>query len=419
MIANIDNDKVKRQFVNSIIEISSTTGCHVIAEGVETQEEYATARKLGAGFAQGYYFAKPSSEPEQSINGELFRNPHQRPVINRKNSVARLLKPMASVDSSTCVEEAAEIFMRDPDIQTVAVLLDQQAIGLLIRSRFMNMYAHRFGRDLYGKKPVYQFVEKNILCFEASTPLDVVSKRLTNALDVHPDEFLLSENGKFLGKGTLLDLLKAITQQQIEMARYANPLTLLPGNVPIMQEIRQRLQAEQAFTAVYCDLDNFKPYNDCYGYSKGDEVILTVGRLLREHCHDVTDFVGHIGGDDFLLLLDWDNWEATCQRIVSAFNEAIALHYNLEDRRNGCFMAMDRHNQERCFPLISISLGAVPVNAVDFPQTLDTINAAATAAKSAAKKTKGSSISIIAPESASKYLIPEDPDFHPLPARAC
>ncbi len=404
-IADVNNDKVKRQFVNSIIDISRTIGCQVITEGVETEAEYAAVRNLGADFAQGYYFARPTAQPIHSIEPDLFRAEQDRPLMAHKNTAASLLKPMPSIDASCTVNQAADIFLRAPTLQTIAVLSSQQPMGLLLRNNFMNMYAHRFGPDLHGKKPVSLFVEKNILCFDTSTPLEMLSKRLTNAEHAHVDDFVLMEQGVYSGKGTLLDLLKAITHQQIETARYANPLSMLPGNVPIMQELQRRLTRQTPFVATYCDLDHFKPYNDTYGYSKGDEVIFLLSNILRRKIRLDLDFVGHIGGDDFILFLDCDDWQKICEDILSQFKTEIPLHYSVEDRRNGYFIANDRHDEPRSFPIMSLSIGAVFVSAADFPQTTDTISKVVTSAKSLAKRKAGNSLAICALAPIARQLV--------------
>jgi len=396
-ISGVDKDKVKRQFMNSIMEISRTLGCHVIAEGVETKEEYRVIRKLDVGFSQGYYFARPDSDPKIKLDPALFRTQEERAVIARKNTAASLLKPKRCIESTCSVNEAIEMFIHTPTLNTIAVVFNEQPAGLLLRNQLMSLYAHRFGPEIYGKKPVYQFIEKNHLCFESNTPLEIISKRLTKALDVYVDEFILVEKGRYKGMGTLLDLLQAITQQQIEMARYANPLTMLPGNVPIMNELQRRLNSQQPFVAAYCDLDQFKPYNDSYGYAKGDEVILMFTEILRRNVCNKSDFIGHIGGDDFIIFFSGEDWEQICNNILAEFAAEIPLRYSVEDRHNNCVIANGRDNQARCFPLISLSIGSVKLTEKDIPQTSDSISKAITDAKGMAKNKAGNSFVITSP----------------------
>lgn len=398
-ISGIDTDNVKRQFVKHIVEISRSTNCTVIAEGIETEAEYATVRKLGADFAQGYYFARPQADPVRRLSPDLFRNGLARPSARSKNQVGSLLKPMSAVESTCTVNQATEIFMRSSEIHALAVLVDKQPMGILIRSRFMEMIAHRYGRELHGKKPVYVVAEKNVLVFDIATSLEVVSKRLTHAMDAYVDEFILVEDGELCGKGTLLDLLQAITQRQIETARYANPLTMLPGNVPIMQEIHCRLDNKRGFAVVYCDLDNFKTYNDAYGFATGDEIILAFGKLLSANCSSSENFVGHIGGDDFIVVMDLEGWQEKCQKILRDFRKDIQRRYRIH---NACSDTCDTaRTGEASFgrPLITLSMGAVVVVDADFPLTYEDISTAVSLAKSRAKRVDDDALVFVSPAS--------------------
>ena len=123
------------------------------------------------------------------------------------------------------------------------------------------------------------------------------------------DGFILTEQGCYLGIAETQDLMVQITEMQISSARYANPLTQLPGNVPVNEHTERLLQKGSLFTACYVDIDHFKPYNDIYGYRRGDEIIQMLGRILVETCDERVDFVGHIGGDDFVILLQSPDWQ--------------------------------------------------------------------------------------------------------------
>ena len=111
----------------------------------------------------------------------------------------------------------------------------------------------------------------------------------------------MTENDVYRGMGNYLDLLKDLTEMKISFAKHMNPLSNLPGNVPISQQISSFIDSAENFTVCYFDLDHFKPYNDTYGFSKGDEVIRKVSELLCQHSCENNDFVGHVGGDDFVV----------------------------------------------------------------------------------------------------------------------
>lgn len=388
-LAGIDSDRVKYQFVRSILEIGHSLGCQVIAEGVETAQEYAVVRRLGAGFAQGYHFARPSANPPLTAAPDWFRNAESRHLEHRGSTAACLLKPMASVSIEDCVDVAAAVFLQDSKVQSVAVLHEDEPVGVLLRTSFMNRYASRFGRELYGRQPVGRFVDKDFLTFDVATPLEIISKRLTGTPGIYVDEFVLTDAGRFHGRGTLLDLLQHITRRRIKAARHANPLTRLPGNIAILGHLDQLLNKGDPFAVAYFDLDHFKPFNDSYGYSRGDRVILLLADILRRELDSSRDFIGHIGGDDFVVFFQRPDWAADCQRVLDQFDQQVVGEYSLEAQRRGCLTTPD--SDARCWPLISLSIGALEV---PDPAGLDadTVTMQVTAAKRAAKQIAGSTL---------------------------
>ncbi|MFC1708436.1 response regulator [Candidatus Omnitrophota bacterium] len=142
----------------------------------------------------------------------------------------------------------------------------------------------------------------------------------------------------------------------------ANPLTRLPGNISILNEIQKRIDQGSKFSVCYIDLDKFKAYNDKYGFERGDEVIKESARILirtMKAIGNVDDFIGHIGGDDFVAITTPDKVDALCQEIIEDFDKASLALYSEEDRKAGFILAKDRQGIERKIPLISISIGVV------------------------------------------------------------
>jgi diguanylate cyclase (GGDEF)-like protein len=145
----------------------------------------------------------------------------------------------------------------------------------------------------------------------------------------------------------------------------ANPLTGLPGNISIEAEIKRRMDLGAAFCIVYSDADNFKAFNDKYGFEKGDGVIRLVAVLLRSAITDIgnnDDFIGHIGGEDFVLITTPDKLKDVTDKIIQDFDSLIPCQYDEETRSKGFIMGLNRQNQEFKFPIMSISLGALCVN---------------------------------------------------------
>ena len=160
--------------------------------------------------------------------------------------------------------------------------------------------------------------------------------------------------------------------RRTSIALDANPLTRLPGNVTILNEIESRLAKGGVFAVCYADLDKFKAYNDKYGFEHGDDVIRATARCIiqavKQHGNP-SDFIGHIGGDDFVIVCKTETAEPICAQIVKDFGAVAPTFYSEEDRARGYIIGKDRQGNEHQIPIISISIGIVtnqhrPINHV-------------------------------------------------------
>jgi GGDEF domain-containing protein len=141
-----------------------------------------------------------------------------------------------------------------------------------------------------------------------------------------------------------------------------NPLSKLPGNTSIQNAIEQSLGKSMA--VCYIDINNFKPYNDTYGFSRGDEVIRMVARIMSNSVRESRDggFAGHVGGDDFVFIVPLEHAEAVCKRIIANFSIIVSDLFGEEDKARGYYMAKDRRGVEQRFPLLGISIAVVPTS---------------------------------------------------------
>jgi diguanylate cyclase (GGDEF)-like protein len=153
-----------------------------------------------------------------------------------------------------------------------------------------------------------------------------------------------------------------MTLRRTERDLGANPLTRLPGNVSILNELSARLEKNSLFAVAYLDLDKFKSYNDKYGFEFGDEVIRETARILIKTIQEQgnpDDFIGHIGGDDFVIITTPEKVENICEQIIEQFKQASPSFYNEEDRKRGYIIARDRKGNEERVSLLSVSIGVV------------------------------------------------------------
>jgi diguanylate cyclase (GGDEF)-like protein len=191
------------------------------------------------------------------------------------------------------------------------------------------------------------------------------------------DGFIATENGRYAGLGTGDQLVRSVTETRIEAARHANPLTFLPGNIPISQHIERLLKKQVRFVACYADLNHFKPFNDHYGYWRGDEMIRLVARTAMEQCDSQRDFLGHVGGDDFILLFQSADWRARCERLVQDFEIRALAMFDEDARRVGGIQGEDRYGVPRFFPCTTLSIGAVAIDGSQFSRAEEVANLAA------------------------------------------
>ena len=193
------------------------------------------------------------------------------------------------------------------------------------------------------------------------------------------DGFIVTENGRYVGLGTGEQLVRCVTETRIEAARHANPLTFLPGNIPITQHIQRLLNSGVDFVACYADLNNFKPFNDQYGYWRGDEMIRLVARLALAHCDARRDFVGHVGGDDFIILYQSADWQTQCECLVAEFAERAIALFDADARAAGGIQTDDRYGVSRFFSLTTISIGAVKIGRDEYASAEQVASVAARA----------------------------------------
>ena len=178
--------------------------------------------------------------------------------------------------------------------------------------------------------------------------------------------------------------------------RRVSPLTGLPGNVQIQTEIKKRLLKKEEFAILYFDLDNFKSYNDLYGFAKGDEIIKFTAKTITRNVHSSNSescFVGHIGGDDFIAIVENANYEEICKNVIKEFDENVLQYFTLEDAERGYVEVANRRGIIEQFPLTSISIGVVDVDKGRFKNAIE-IGEVGAQVKHVSKTIVGSSYAI-------------------------
>lgn len=402
-VSGIDQDTLKFKLVKAMSEIAEACHATLIAEGIETSGEFITLRDLGIACGQGYFIARPAPEPpptpQENIIDLLDRGTiavfPQTATQSRGQSIAALTRSVVAASPSDDNESIYARFEENEQLYAIPVI-DALArpIGMLNRHRLIERFARPYQRELYARKPCTHFMDRFPLVCDKTTPIHQVGKLLGEGQRQHlHDGVIVTDNGSYLGIAESGDVMSRITEMQIHSARYANPLTQLPGNVPINEHITRLLDAQQNFVACHVDIDHFKPYNDIYGYRRGDDVIQFLGRLLLECSDQRLDFTGHIGGDDFVVLFQSADWHTRCKTLLERFDREILGFIDHADLQRGHFVAEDRRGVLTHHTFPSLSIGSVVATQPGYPNH-NALSAAMATAKKEAKKQPGSCLFI-------------------------
>ncbi|WP_375737796.1 bifunctional diguanylate cyclase/phosphodiesterase [Pseudomonas boanensis] len=360
-IDGIHQDAVKREFVESILKMAKASRAQVIAEGIEMPEELAVLAEMGIDLVQGYLLGRPQEQPLRDARALLPLLETGSSMGGVDSDLAALLTEQPAVAEHTPILDVLEAFRAQPNLNSLAVLdACQQPVGVVHRHLLSEALLKPFATDLFARKPVSRLMSSDFLAVEMGQSLQQVSRLITSrARQRLEEDFIIVQEGRYRGLGRVIDVLKLITELKIQQARHANPLTLLPGNVPIQQCLARLLQQNRQAAVCYVDIDAFKPFNDLYGYARGDEVLLCLAQCLGERVDPARDFVGHIGGDDFMLVLGSDDWRARLHYLLEDFQGQCRRFYRAEHLQAGCFVAHDRRGQREEYPLLSLSIGVV------------------------------------------------------------
>ena len=397
LVENIDKSFKKQAILRMVIEM-----CHrvfnskIVAEGIETFDEYGTVKALGVDWGQGYLFGKPSYAlqpvPDMIKHKIDVYHCHKDNFLDEAKigSVTSLDSPV--FDSQALVVELLKMFNKNHEILGVPIVDEGIPVGLVMRTELFSKLSKKFGFDLFCNRPVSFIMNTHFLTLDLNQNIDTVAERvLSRNFSRLYDAFIITKNNKYYGISTVHALLERMTALKIRYASQSNPLTGLPGNLSIMSFVEKQIQTNQDFACVYFDLDNFKAYNDYYGFCKGDEVIKRTADLIVEvFKYSRIGYIGHIGGDDFFSVVHPEEIHELCANFINRFDGVVPTFYTERDVKNGYIETVDRKNEKCRFPLMSVSLSAVASNEnVRFNSFLE-ISMVVAEVKKKAKAIKGS-----------------------------
>lgn len=427
-VHELDSNPDDRAIVVAIIAMTRSLHLKVTAEGVETPSQHQLLQELGCDTMQGYYFGKPMQreafnqflqEGSVTLAGETActapeqtgPEPLPAPVSQTaKEEEDRSLQTVADITlhieplrPADRLNTVLERFQTDKRLQVLPVVDQHRVAGVLNRSEFIEeQIVGRIGYAFHinHSKKVRDLMQPVPLVIESDASIEEAAQALHgNFGSMRLENICVARRGVYRGILDVRTLVEAITALNLKLAKGANPLTGLPGNESIQRETTRRLESGMPFDIAYIDIDHFKPYNDFYGFERGDMVIQVVGDILKFHSDELLqgrqarNFCGHIGGDDFIIITGPGGAAALSRQVLAEFEARLPVLHGSSDYAKGCYTSFNRKGELETFNLLSLSVAVISTGQLQISSYAQ-LASMASEVKKTAKKVKGASVAV-------------------------
>ena len=405
IISSIGSDPKKSVFLQHIVRMAHLLGSLVVAEGVETAQEYYVCRELGCDLVQGYAVARPTlALGDLQLSYDRIGNMRiqdRRRVDTDFTLIMAQLDAVEPIQINQSIQEVFDRFMTDRDRIFFPVVDDIGfPVGLIHERDLKAIVYSMYGRDLMRNR---RRMASSLATFVKPCSVANINASTEKVLEIfnsvpESDGVLIVKESQYGGFLHARSLLKILNEKSIQIARDQNPLSKLPGNI-LIQEYLAAAAASQdgAYHFAYLDFDFFKPFNDTYGFRTGDRAILMFADILRAFFGREGRFVGHVGGDDFFIgfrNIPHAVVMAEVLQAVDKFKTDVESLYSPEDRRNGYISGMTRDGRAERFPLLTTSGAVIHKPSDRSLPNLDMLSSLIASGKKAAKDSPERVISV-------------------------
>ncbi|NPU84553.1 MAG: EAL and GGDEF domain-containing protein [Syntrophaceae bacterium] len=368
IVRDVHLHEYKQKLLKSIASIATSVNAKLIAEGVESWEELDVLLKYGVRYAQGFLFGRPMADPylpaeemKRKIASLVKRYDSAKVELDEViGSLA--IRPMTIAQRTVDCRAMDDLFKNSLHLDHLVILDGEEISGLVTRQHFYTQTGGAFGYQLFQKKPIDAVCKRNPLVVEDRITVTTLAKLAMDRFqeDLYDPVLVVDRNRRFLGSVTMKQIITKAVELEVRCAMGANPLTNLPGNELIRNWIHDALLLH-AYSILYADLDNFKGFNDVYGFLMGDEMLRLTAKVLSEVLPSLPagSRLGHIGGDDFVIVCPGIVEDGAVQSLCEAFDrEKIAL-FRDDHIRQGYMDIRDRQGDSVRVPLVTISIAIV------------------------------------------------------------
>ncbi|HEY5561182.1 MAG TPA: GGDEF domain-containing protein [Clostridiaceae bacterium] len=369
LITNVTKDHYKKAIIKSFVEFSNATNTKIIAEGIEDVSDLNTLIEIGVHYGQGFLINRPAENlletPEitkkRIANKNISLKKHSFSASSNVE-IGEIARQDSPILSTTTCSEVDKLFKSNSNLRGIPIVDNNSLIvGVVMNSNFFSKVGTQYGWSIYMKRPVHLIMDPNPLIVDYYTTLDKVSKIvISREEDKLYDYIVVEKNNKYFGIVPVISLLEKAMEFELNVAKYSNPLTGLPGNVVIEDTISKLILDQKKFSLLYFDINEFKAFNDNYGFEKGDKILSFTASVIQKHtCQYKDSFLGHIGGDDFVAIIPCHAAYDLCKNVIEEFDNNISNFYNEDDKNKGYIQSFNRNNIEENYPIMSISIAVV------------------------------------------------------------
>lgn len=368
-LSNIGNNIKKKLLVRNITNLAVQFGIKVVAEGVETKEELFACRDIGCHFIQGYLIQKPTlyiDEIKHEYKEIVDILKSDKRAKDTNSQINSYIDRATAFDIKTKTADIVKYLKENPDVTIMPIvnLLDEP-LGVLQDREIKNFLYSPYGMSILNNEHKQKVKIKNMMtpCGTADVNSDIST--IIELFSNNPESvgILITKNSKYLGFLSARAIITMMNEQNLIYAREQNPLTQLPGNIAIDRYFANLSKDDSPSILCYFDLDNFKAYNDNYGFRNGDRVIILFANILRQTLPNEF-FKAHIGGDDFFVAVkfgkhDESKYIQDIKEIIEKFSADVKAFYSKEDVEKGYILSKDREGEIKQFDLLSVSASVV------------------------------------------------------------
>lgn len=325
LVRGLADDPRRTALLEALRHIAESTGSSLVAEGVESDRELTALRRNGVRLVQGDLLAPPAHRAPTTLTvpgvaaevtdprGQLVTTPATGP------RVTEFLAPATMLSADATADHAREVLADHPDVSSIVLVDDENRPQWTIdRNRFLVAVTGPYGHALHATRPAARLADEPRVVTTATTAFEALE--LVTGSDqyrTYDDAIVVDDAHHCLGMVRASDLIRGVAELKVEQAATLNPLTRLPGSDAVERDVARRIGADEVFAVSWLDIDSFKRVNDLAGFSAGDELIRSVGRSLTDAAASLGSLcVGHVGGDDFLLVAGLDDLPTVAEMVL-------------------------------------------------------------------------------------------------------